>query len=554
MLLSLYALAHVPRSKSQCSLSGAICAGVIATYSLANGLLVWPILLLAAYTLRLTKRQIVLLTVSSTASDGLYFAGYRFAGSTNIGNLILHPIHTIAFVAAYLSMPFGGMKSPQFGVYVGLFNLAVTAGVFAISIRRKTLATPAGIVLWGTYAFTLLTALLTAAGRMELNDIFAQAAKAPRFLVPALTSWAAFIGLVLWTSAYQHRRKTPAVVMSLLFTILLAISFLKLRWYVVVQSRRYTEEQITQLGIENGITDYRLLHQIFPDAGLVQKDLVLLQEEGLSIFASNRPQWLGEPIARAGSEIRTLEVGTVTRISALIGGFEVTGWAAGRVSGFRQVLFTNEKQKIIGFGFRPPMGLPAELSTPNTPARGGWIGFFPAKFRATRVSVYVVDPHGQGLWRIPETFSVPPIGQVAPPDVGPDVKDLRWQMDPAWTRDGTGPGTPFGPVPSGTVYGTGKSSKGKTGQIASSPFAPPAGNCLVIPVLDGWSTVFSVELLDAGSGQVLSKVPMNDGEFHWGFWRLPIKQGTKRVRLVARDEGQTKDQWLAIASPAECRY
>ena len=549
-LLSLFALTRVARGQSPRPMALVVLAAVVATYSSANGLLIWPVLLAACYLLRLTKSQKVVVAVSAIAADGLYFVGYRFSGSTNLAGMAAHPMQALAFIAAYLSMPFGGMKSPRFGIHVGLLNLAVMAVLFAISIRRRTLATPQGIVLFGSYAFALLTAALTASGRMEAKDPLLADARAYRYLIPVTVNWAVFVAATIWTVAHSGRRKTAMPVILVLFCALLAISFWKLRWYLAIGSRPYTDAQITQLGIENGITDFRLIHQVSPEPSLVERDLALLRRARLSIFSGSQPWFLGEPLKVAG-RIRSLKAGAVTRVFPVVSGLEIAGWAAAGASGFEQVLFTDENATVIGFGRR--RRLPAELATAGVHAGTAWLGFISAKFPARQFSAYIWDPSGQELWRLPATYEAPTITQVAAPDVGPEIKGVEWQMDPSWTRDGTGPDKLYGLAPSGLVYGTGRAAAGRIGQIASSGIPSPKENCLIIPVLHGWSTAgLSVELLDSETGKSLGQVPMLDGDIHWSFWRVPIAAGTKSVRLVASDAGQTRDQWLAIASPAKC--
>ncbi|MBV8865749.1 MAG: hypothetical protein JO210_10185, partial [Acidobacteriaceae bacterium] len=164
VLVSLLLLARAPGTVHWWPLAATVAAGVSATYSSGNGLLLWPVLLAAGWLLRLSRRQMAALGLSALVADGLYFIGYHFSDRTQFADLLLHPGYTICFVAAYLSMPFGGMKSPQFGVYVGLINLGLTLLLLAVAVRYKALATAPGVVLFGSYFFTVLSAILIAAG------------------------------------------------------------------------------------------------------------------------------------------------------------------------------------------------------------------------------------------------------------------------------------------------------------------------------------------------------------------------------------------------------
>ncbi len=152
VMISLLLLTSVPRQNSPWPLSGALAAAVVATYSSGNGLLQWPVLIGAALILRLTRKQLLATVATAAVASGLYFVGYRFSGALDLEKLLLHPVMTLNFAAAYLSMPFGNMKSPQFSLYVGFANLLIAVSVFAGAVRSNRLATRIGIVLFGFYA------------------------------------------------------------------------------------------------------------------------------------------------------------------------------------------------------------------------------------------------------------------------------------------------------------------------------------------------------------------------------------------------------------------
>ena len=135
-LLSLFLLTRVPAHSGVWPLIAAIAAACVATYSSANGLLLWFVLCGAALLLGLRKRQLAALIIAAIFADGLYFAGYRFSSATNSLALFLQPWNSARFVASYLSMPFGGMKSPQFGVTVGLISLCIAFTLWIVAVKR----------------------------------------------------------------------------------------------------------------------------------------------------------------------------------------------------------------------------------------------------------------------------------------------------------------------------------------------------------------------------------------------------------------------------------
>ncbi len=550
-LASLLLLASVPAKCSPWLMTGSIVSAIIATYSSANGLLLWIVLVACAYLLKLNKAQMVILMTSAIISDGLYFFGYHFSGKTDLLNLISHPWSSISFIAVYLSMPFGGMKSPQFGLYLGMISLCGAVWLFIMAFREDLIKTRLGIVLFGHYAFTLLTAILIAAGRMDIMDVSFSGAKATRYLVPVTINWAVFLILTIWIASVHKWRGFSVPVLVCLFTFLLSISFLKLKWWLQTGTREFVNGQVTQLSIEDGLLDPRLLLSIFPDPHFVQSYLPLLKKARLSIFYKGKNEWLGRPVSRFGSELPGFGKGEVTRVFPVSSGVEIVGWAAQS----KEVAVVGEQDEIIGFGLRPAEGLPSELLSPETLPRLAWIAFVPAKYARGKFNVYLVEAKTKELLHLGGLCEFPLVAAVDKDGVGSTIPGLTWHPDSSWVRDGMGPHelvTSF--LPPGAIYGTWNGSDRTTGTISSSNFAVPAAPCVIVPVLHGPSTAdLSVELLDSDTGRVIEKMPMQDEDVQWEFWRVPIPAGTRRLRLLARDEGQSFGQWLAVAAPAECR-
>ena len=550
-LASLVLLARAAEENSRWHVGICIVSAVIATYCSANGLLLWIVLLVGSYLLKFNGRQILLLASSAIVADGLYFVGYRFSGKTNLANLILHPWSTVCFLAVYLSMPFGGMKSPRFGMYIGLIVLGVTAWLLCEAIRRGLLKTRFGTVLFGYYGFTLLTAILTAAGRMDLTDPTFDGAKATRYLVPVTINWAILLTLAIWIASIQKWGGFLVPVLEIFFTVLLFVSFLKLKWWLRTGSREFVDGQITQLSIENGILDPRLLLSIFPDPHFVESYLPRLRDARLSIFYSDRNRSLGTSMTRFGRERSGSGKGEVTRVFPVLSGVEIVGWAARA----NEVVVANERDEVIGFGLRPPEGLPSELLSPNTVPHFAWVAFVPARYALGRFRVYLVETRTRDLLPLQRIYSFPLVQAANRDEVGPAIPGLTWQHDASWIADGMGPHEPITSFqPAGATYGTWNGSVNSSGAIRSSTFAVPANQCVIVPVLHGPSTAgLSVELLNGETETLIERMPMQDEDVQWEFWRVPIPQGVRRLKLVASDQGAGLGQWLAVASPAECR-
>ena len=80
-----------------------ILAALGATFSLANGNLVWPLLVAAALLLRLRLSAILVLIISGTAGILTYFHHYISPpGSVSLGTTLQAPARTLEYLATYL--------------------------------------------------------------------------------------------------------------------------------------------------------------------------------------------------------------------------------------------------------------------------------------------------------------------------------------------------------------------------------------------------------------------------------------------------------------------
>lgn len=162
-------IAKTGGSRGSIHLAMAIAFAVIATFSSANGLFVWPVLLAAGFILRLGKGRISALGISAIVSIALFFTGYTFSPQFNWGLLFRHPLLFIGFVATYMGVPFSPV-SEWVGILVGLASMIAFACLAVAAWRQNLLRSRPGIVLCGFYLLILVTAAMTAIGRMDPNS------------------------------------------------------------------------------------------------------------------------------------------------------------------------------------------------------------------------------------------------------------------------------------------------------------------------------------------------------------------------------------------------
>ncbi|HEX7363494.1 MAG TPA: hypothetical protein VF283_23630 [Bryobacteraceae bacterium] len=402
-LAALLSLAFLTVAKTKASSKRYLCltitAAVIATYSSGNGMFLWPVLIAAAFMLSLARRQVVALAASGVVSVGCYFIGYRFLNEGPATNVLAHPLYALEFAGAYLSMPFGAIKSPIFGAYLGLTMLAATIFLFIYAARTHLLQSRTAVVLFGFYAFTVLTAIITAAGRMNPSDPRFTNAEAARYLTVPLANWAIFISLCLWVAGRKRWKIFLPSVLTVFFLLLIALICFKLRWHIHLSNQSFADIQEAMLSVENGLNAPLLIRRFFPDPHFVNEYLPEMKQNRLSIYYDPLGRWLGQPVSRFGAVGAEPVAGTIAKACTVPSGIEVFGWAdeGEKSAGYRWIVFTNEAGKIAGFGERFPAGVPSDVGGLKIPHRLSWVGFINLRIPGGAYRAYVVERDSKNL-------------------------------------------------------------------------------------------------------------------------------------------------------------
>ncbi len=555
--LALLLLQQVPISR--CSwfyLAGVIVCCVVCNYSSANGLFFWAIVFAAAFILRISKQKLSILAASAAISIAVYFVGYHFFQQTKLSIVFAHPIYTISFIAAYLGMPFTAV-TPRLGVSFGLFELVAYFAFVALAVRRRCLSTGTGVVLFGFYFFCLLTAFITAAGRMDPQDSAFGAAMAQRYILTPLAAHATLILTAAWLiSNSRYYLWIPFYCVFALGFALLGKSQ-GVRSWLEFERISFANVQLASLAFESGVDDLGLMKTIYPGGEQVAIDLPILRKGGLSTFASGRMEWLGRPAASVFPIISDQpEPGAVTAVRPLTSGLVVLGWTESprRIWGSQQFVFLDENQRIIGFGRKLPAGLPPRLASFDTPQSIAWVGFVNRTFDSKSFLCYAVEMHGKALVPVGRPTAIPPISGIRADQVGEAIPSIDWDLQGAWMRNGPIPSKPADMPPATSYYESWAGDDSNTGTIASHPFSNPPGNCLVVTGAHGPSTEgLSETVIDADRNQPIASVPFTPGDIAWHYWKVDLPASVQHVRIVAQDQGRHWGEWQMIGDLHLCK-
>jgi hypothetical protein len=260
-------LATTRKNKSNVYFSLSAILGILSIGTMANGVLVLPLLTLYAVIVRLAWRKCVFLAVLALALAGAYFHGYQTPGGHGSFWLGLraNPLGLIQYVLLYLGGPFyyffGEDRVAQNLAQLAGLSLVVSSLTFAWKAIRapRQAALPLALLTFMLY----LGASAVATGGSRLLFGLEQALSS-RYMTPALMTWAALF--ILYLPALQ---RLPVKIKGKLWVaFLLLLLFMLPTQLKALQSRQQVlfERNIAALALALEIKDQAQIGTIHPQA------------------------------------------------------------------------------------------------------------------------------------------------------------------------------------------------------------------------------------------------------------------------------------------------
>src|SRR5450432_3799179 len=268
-------------SSARLWLFGCIAAATGATLTLANGLVLWPLLLAACWLFRLPRSSFFSFLIVGALEIAAYMWGYRTPGHHS------KPLETITrpdLIVAYLSAYVGGPWS-SFG-----FNASIAAGAVGLivsgvalwsAVRRRTAISGVQVFCVCVISFEILTGFVTSLGRIKFG--IAQAS-ASRYQLFAMLLWLA-LGLLFLDRARQTRLPYVSqltLVLSALFCLPGLIHFQLLLRPFDWQSQHLHDAELALIA---GVDDREALQYAHPDRAQMAPAYLYMKRNKLSVFS-----------------------------------------------------------------------------------------------------------------------------------------------------------------------------------------------------------------------------------------------------------------------------
>lgn len=544
---------------------------VIGTYCMANGLMIWPMLLLFGVWLRLPKRYLFVLACGTVSLGILYLWGYhRPARHADPVDSLLHFSQFVQYVGAYLGSPIDppiqsalnwlipsrdSVRLAYCAVFGSAGELAALWVLFCVWFRRERF-NRAQAALANILLFIMLTAALVAMGRLNLPMI---EALTYRYHTPALIFWSC-LAVLAW-SLFEARCRNNVLLRrvaygGVLFCIVLGMVIE--RPQEMAHAKEYAALIAeSEAAVVAGVFDPEPWKRAYHTPPDMFAALDYLRRNHLSVFTEDWTRWPGTQLQehfvfdRGSSCLGYFDEATPV-LSTLMPGSRVVGWAWDLKThrSPKVVVLADDSQRIVGVARdifdRDDVrrAVPAVAS-----ASVGWLGYIPGS-ESRNVTAYLVESDGRSICRVGNLatgnpFREVPLNQLAGL-IGSPVR-----TEGSWTINGYYPAVGHPNVP-GPVYGSWSGADANTGTLRIGPFQVTNQAAVAIPFITGPKTGgLSLKVVNATTGDVISALFPPSFWNRWSAWRvdLPIVRLPLTLDIVAEDGGKEWGEWLSVGMP-----
>jgi hypothetical protein len=374
-----------------------IVMGFISTFSLANGLLIWPILVGLAVIGGLGWRTTLVVAVAGLLVGGLCLLSFTpHPGHASPFESVQQPLAVLRYTALYLSGPFGQLLGRWLGIALGSLGLMLTISFAIEAIRLRGQLPTARFVLLGIAGFVVASALVTALGRINFP---LEQALSDRYFTPVLIYWMATIVscLAQRSPLLWWRRPLFGLGLGLLAAMsigLAPLQFVEVRRWAV----RTNKIKVGTVALLVNVQDDDAVRFLYPYPFVPWLGAEVLRTHALSVYGRPPAGLLGRSLADLAQVVPREQCAgaidpdaTLTVAADPRGGFRVSGWVNRKKTAFNPdaIALVSETDKIVGLGVMSlstnPFALKVRRRIPT------WTGYVADRFQARWVAAYILS-------------------------------------------------------------------------------------------------------------------------------------------------------------------
>jgi hypothetical protein len=576
---AVFALARAAGKHAGTWLAAACFFAVLSTYSMSNGLVIWPILLIMSFWLRLPVRYYIVLGAGMAVMSTLYLWGYHSPGhhADPVDSLTRRLPQVLTFAAVFLGSPadspisvllrrLGGLSDGARVTCCTVFGLAgvlASLGCLAVLWRKRQTVRPEHIALFCILMFVMATSFLVGLGRVNfpLTD-----ALVSRYATPAMIFWTTLVSLgwCLYGPELLESRLRPRylVYAALLLSMLAGIAAGQPQW--IAYSKGY-ESGVGDFEsvVVSGVDDAEVLHASYHTPSAIFPIAEYMKNNRLSVFTEDWTHWAGTPLTpHFAPETGKSCVGnfdSATFIpSAARPGSKVSGWAWDQKDARapEMIILADQSGRIVGVAHNMVERDDVTATQPfPKSAKIGWRGYI-LPTEANPVTAYVLESDGKSLCALGSMASGYRIQQATFSDLLGPIEGAVG-VEGAWMTTANAYHQDAGKPPfDGPIYGSWGGSDANTGTLHLGPFRVANQVAIAIPVVSGPNNGGLVlKVVNAKTGELIAALAPPPIRMKWWAWRVNLPtQPDLTVNIVAEDMGSAWGQWQAVGMPHFLRY
>lgn len=401
------------RTRAPVFMAAAAIAATVASLTMANGILVWPVLAAQAIYLRLPRRVTIGIAVLGAAIIAAYCQSYPVPPiGMGISGMLRHPVDASLLVGLLL----GGALNPiwlPLGIGASLVALALALCVGWGELSAPFAQRPWLSALAALLVFVLMSAASTVAGRMSPQWLSGNTPVPSRLFTLVQLFWAVLAILILYALSRTPRSRLSIGFYGALYLSLMFLSLLRQRSAAEDWPDFFRGVDAVGGALVTGVPDEQLLSILWPVGPERDAMTSFLRERRLSVFAEPRAAWLGRrvselfPPASADRCIGDIEKSLSIPDSPAETSWRVEGWAwnASANRAFEYLLIADQTGMVVGMargGFRHGYfpGFLVEAQTvllPHMRYRGSqWLGYVRQPVK-TSWTVYGLEGHSNQI-------------------------------------------------------------------------------------------------------------------------------------------------------------
>jgi hypothetical protein len=204
-----------------------LAAGMFAECSMASGIFVWPVLLLLAFLCRVDRNIRWLISMIGVLSIAAFVWGLRKPVRTaNPWESLRHPLAVAKYMREYLSWSWDPAAPtdrlwPTFSQFCVMLAVAIVLIAFVRMLTSAARPHPLRAFLIANLLFLLVTAFITALGRINFGMVQATDSRYQSF---ALAFWGSFAALALISLAPSQNQHLRLIAIQTVLLLLLLMS------------------------------------------------------------------------------------------------------------------------------------------------------------------------------------------------------------------------------------------------------------------------------------------------------------------------------------------